>query len=101
MFSLDISVKLLETILLDKMPGFGCQLIAAAAFLADFINPASAKVDFDTPFRPQVHFSPPQNWLGRPCGAFRDSSATWHVYYLRKSTYLFSKAPMIRKERIE
>lgn len=32
-------------------------------------------------WRPQVHFSPPKNWLNDPNGLFRDSKGTWHLYY--------------------
>ena len=32
-------------------------------------------------WRPQVHFSPPSNWLNDPNGLFRDSRGVWHMYY--------------------
>ena len=32
-------------------------------------------------WRPQIHFSPPKNWLNDPNGLFRDSKGVWHLYY--------------------
>ncbi|QDS74267.1 hypothetical protein FKW77_003232 [Venturia effusa] len=31
--------------------------------------------------RPQIHFSPPQNFMNDPNGMFLDSEGTWHLYY--------------------
>lgn len=36
-------------------------------------------------WRPQVHFSPPANWLNDPNGLFRDADGLWHMYYQCKS----------------
>lgn len=32
-------------------------------------------------WRPQVHFSPPRNFMNDPNGCFRDDNGTWHLYY--------------------
>lgn len=31
--------------------------------------------------RPQIHFSPPQNFMNDPNGMFVDSDGVWHLYY--------------------
>ena len=31
--------------------------------------------------RPQIHFSPPQNFMNDPNGCHRDSNGTYHLYY--------------------
>lgn len=40
-----------------------------------------ANVDRSGHWRPQVHFSPPSNWLNDPNGLFLDSKGVWHMYY--------------------
>ncbi|KAF6798096.1 hypothetical protein CSOJ01_12841 [Colletotrichum sojae] len=45
-----------------------------------------ARMVADTPdrsarWRPQVHFSPPANWLNDPNGLFVDTDGVWHMYY--------------------
>lgn len=37
--------------------------------------------DYDGPYRPQIHFSPPKHFMNDPNGMFRDSNGTWHLYY--------------------
>lgn len=32
-------------------------------------------------YRPQVHFSPPQNFMNDPNGLHRGPDGTWHLYY--------------------
>lgn len=32
-------------------------------------------------WRPQIHFSPPAEWLNDPNGLFVDSDGVWHMYY--------------------
>jgi len=32
-------------------------------------------------WRPQVHFSPPVDFMNDPNGCFRDADETWHLYY--------------------
>lgn len=31
--------------------------------------------------RPQIHFSPPQNFMNDPNGMFLDADGVWHLYY--------------------
>lgn len=31
--------------------------------------------------RPQIHFSPPQNFMNDPNGMFVDPDGVWHLYY--------------------
>ena len=58
----------------------GCQNVST------YTNPA---VPTGTPvpgnytgfLRPQVHFSPPQNFMNDPNGMFVDANGTWHLYY--------------------
>jgi len=38
-------------------------------------------------WRPQVHYTPDQNWLNDPNGLFRDQNGLWHMYYQCKSKY--------------
>ncbi|OAA46162.1 invertase precursor [Metarhizium rileyi] len=37
--------------------------------------------DYRGRYRPQVHFSPPKNFMNDPNGMFRDENGTWHLYY--------------------
>lgn len=37
--------------------------------------------DYNGRYRPQVHFSPPKNFMNDPNGMFRDANGTWHLYY--------------------
>ena len=32
-------------------------------------------------YRPQIHYSPPVNFMNDPNGLFRDDNGTWHLYY--------------------
>lgn len=41
--------------------------------------------NYSGPFRPQIHFSPPKNFVNDPNGCFRDANGTWHLYYQCKS----------------
>ncbi|KAL3426452.1 beta-fructofuranosidase [Phlyctema vagabunda] len=36
---------------------------------------------YSDPWRPQVHFTPPQNFMNDPNGLFRDEDGLWHLYY--------------------
>ncbi|KAF9873503.1 hypothetical protein CkaCkLH20_08962 [Colletotrichum karsti] len=40
-----------------------------------------ASADRSARWRPQIHFSPPANWLNDPNGLFIDSDGVWHMYY--------------------
>lgn len=37
--------------------------------------------NYTGPYRPRVHFSPPQNFMNDPNGMFVDANGTWHLYY--------------------
>lgn len=37
--------------------------------------------DYSGALRPQVHFSPPTNFMNDPNGCFVDANGTWHLYY--------------------
>ncbi|RDW62545.1 hypothetical protein BP5796_10847 [Coleophoma crateriformis] len=36
---------------------------------------------YSGPLRPQIHYSPPVNFMNDPNGAFVDANGTWHLYY--------------------
>ena len=43
---------------------------------------AAQAADYTGPLRPQVHFSPPVNFMNDPNGLFYDDrSGTYHLYY--------------------
>jgi beta-fructofuranosidase len=37
--------------------------------------------NYSDPWRPQVHYTPEQNWLNDPNGLFKDDDGLWHMYY--------------------
>ncbi|KKY24889.1 putative invertase precursor [Diplodia seriata] len=37
--------------------------------------------DYTGALRPQVHFSPPHDFMNDPNGCFLDANGTWHLYY--------------------
>ena len=37
--------------------------------------------DYNGALRPQIHFSPPQNFMNDPNGCFLDQNGTRHLYY--------------------
>ncbi|KAI0351869.1 hypothetical protein OH77DRAFT_1410245 [Trametes cingulata] len=37
--------------------------------------------NYTGPFRPQIHFSPPQHFMNDPNGLFLDANGTYHLYY--------------------
>ncbi|KAK3076103.1 hypothetical protein LTS18_013914, partial [Coniosporium uncinatum] len=37
--------------------------------------------NYDGPLRPQVHFSPPANFMNDPNGMFVDADGLYHLYY--------------------
>lgn len=37
--------------------------------------------DYTGALRPQIHFSPPADFMNDPNGCFRDANGTWHLYY--------------------
>jgi hypothetical protein len=44
-------------------------------------SPPVSAADRSAHWRPQVHFSAPDNWLNDPNGLFVDSKGVWHLYY--------------------
>ncbi|KAI0147227.1 glycosyl hydrolase [Xylariaceae sp. FL1272] len=57
-----------------------------AQSVSTYVNPAvptgePVPGDYTGPLRPQVHFSPPQNFMNDPNGMFLDANGTWHLYY--------------------
>ncbi|CAJ2500771.1 Uu.00g036240.m01.CDS01 [Anthostomella pinea] len=54
--------------------------------VSTYVNPAvptgePVPGDYTGPLRPQIHFSPPQNFMNDPNGMFLDANGTWHLYY--------------------
>jgi beta-fructofuranosidase len=37
--------------------------------------------DYTGPLRPQVHYSPPTQFMNDPNGMFLDPEGVWHLYY--------------------
>jgi beta-fructofuranosidase len=37
--------------------------------------------NYTGPLRPQIHYSPPINFMNDPNGMFYDANGTWHLYY--------------------
>lgn len=37
--------------------------------------------DYTGALRPQIHYSPPQNFMNDPNGLFKDAEGVYHVYY--------------------
>jgi beta-fructofuranosidase len=37
--------------------------------------------DYGGALRPQIHFSPPVDFMNDPNGMFIDANGTWHLYY--------------------
>ncbi|KAL2074502.1 hypothetical protein VTL71DRAFT_8280 [Oculimacula yallundae] len=51
------------------------------AFDAGVPTNAAIPGDYNGKWRPQVHFSPPINFMNDPNGCFLDGNGTWHLYY--------------------
>ena len=52
-------------------------IVSVAALAAS----AYAEADYTGPLRPQLHFSPPDNFMNDPNGMFIDADGIWHLYY--------------------
>jgi hypothetical protein len=54
--------------------------------------PTNAPVpgDYSGALRPQIHYSPPTNFMNDPNGCFLDDNGTWHLYY-QCNNYLLRK----------
>ncbi|KAF4904599.1 Invertase [Colletotrichum fructicola] len=64
----------------SRHPPVSQELRRSAA--ASSAHPARmAAADRSAKWRPQIHFSPPANWLNDPNGLFVDSDGVWHMYY--------------------
>jgi hypothetical protein len=75
--SLDITIML-----------FQWTLAAAAALLGivhthDISAPKGVPItgSYTGTLRPQVHFSPPKEFMNDPNGMFKDAKGIWHLYY--------------------
>jgi beta-fructofuranosidase len=51
--------------------------------------------NYSGPLRPQVHFSPPQDFMNDPNGMFVDANGTWHLYYQYNPTDVVAVCHMI------
>ncbi|KAL9055692.1 MAG: hypothetical protein Q9162_003418 [Coniocarpon cinnabarinum] len=81
-------------------------IIVAAAFCALALGQSSTlpPVPHGTPipgnysgqYRPQVHFSPPVDFMNDPNGLFVDDDGTWHMYYQCMRTLLPGSAVVDR-----
>ncbi|PPQ98570.1 hypothetical protein CVT26_013753 [Gymnopilus dilepis] len=46
--------------------------------------------NYSGPLRPQIHFSPPIDFMNDPNGCFLDADGTWHLYYQYNPTDLIA-----------
>ncbi|KAE9400398.1 Arabinanase/levansucrase/invertase [Gymnopus androsaceus JB14] len=53
-------------------------LLAGVVYLGLISHVAA---NYSLPWRPQVHFTPPENWMNDPNGLYRDANGLWHMYY--------------------
>ncbi len=42
---------------------------------------AAVAQDYQEPYRPQIHYSPKQNWMNDPNGLFQDVDGVYHMFY--------------------
>jgi beta-fructofuranosidase len=61
---------------------------ASSAFDAGVPTSTPVPGNYAGSLRPQIHFSPPKNFMNDPNGCFRDANGTWHLYYQCMSTHL-------------
>ncbi|KAF9076735.1 glycosyl hydrolase [Rhodocollybia butyracea] len=61
--------------------GFILRIGTVSLALVSLAAASLSKRDYSLPWRPQVHFTPPQDWMNDPNGLFRDASGLWHMYY--------------------
>jgi len=54
---------------------------STTAFDAGVPTDAPVPGDYSGKWRPQIHFSPPINFMNDPNGCFLDGNGTWHLYY--------------------
>ncbi|KAI1268804.1 glycoside hydrolase family 32 protein [Xylariaceae sp. FL1019] len=72
--------------LLVFLAGVASVASVAAQGVSTYVNPAvptgePVPGDYTGPLRPQVHFSPPKDFMNDPNGMFLDANGTWHIYY--------------------
>jgi sucrose-6-phosphate hydrolase SacC (GH32 family) len=60
-----------------------------SAFDSDVPTDAPIPGDYTGALRPQIHYSPPQNFMNDPNGLFRDADGLWHIYY--QCMFLFTE----------
>lgn len=81
----------------SKMYLYSLLAVVVAAFVASALgqgaSPTSQYVEptvptgtpvpgnYTGPWRPQIHFSPPKDFMNDPNGMFLDSNGTYHLYY--------------------
>lgn len=58
---------------------------STTAFDAGVPTDAPVPGDYNGQWRPQLHFSPPSNFMNDPNGCFLDANGTWHLFYQCKS----------------
>ncbi|OSD00128.1 glycoside hydrolase family 32 protein [Trametes coccinea BRFM310] len=64
-------------------------LAQIATRTSSFVHAAApTQGNYDGPYRPQIHFSPPQNFMNDPNGLLRDRNGTYHLYYQYNPTDL-------------
>ena len=68
-----------------RSSSLGWALALAAQVLAQQDPPPAPRGtiagDYTGALRPQIHFSPPVNFMNDPNGMFVDAEGTWHLYY--------------------
>lgn len=57
------------------------QSSTSVAFDAGVPTNAPVAGDYNGAWRPQIHFSPPKDFINDPNGCFVDANGTWHLYY--------------------
>ncbi|TVY73325.1 Invertase, partial [Lachnellula suecica] len=56
-------------------------IATATVFDSGVSTDAPIPGDYTGSWRPQVHFSPPKDFMNDPNGCFVDADGTWHLYY--------------------
>lgn len=92
---------------------FGAVAVAASCSSFNTITSSSTSTTFDSgvptsvavsgdytgALRPQIHFSPPKQFMNDPNGCFLDANGTWHLYYqckFRVSRLLLMMLALVR-----
>jgi hypothetical protein len=61
-------------------------IIATPVFDSGVPTNAPVPGNYTGALRPQIHFSPPTNFMNDPNGCHRDQNGTYHLYYQCQST---------------